>query len=405
VPIREKDETRAAVPGFRPSHILVHYDEIALKGRNRRRFEKRLAANIEAALEGVGPVRLRRIFGRLLIELEPEADAARAAARLGRVFGVSRFSPALRLAPRLEAAKEALAPLLGGLPARSFAMVCHRVNKQLPFSSSEANRELGAHVQALTGWPVRLDDPELSIYLFFVDRYAYLAFERLAGPGGLPYRSTGKVASLISGGIDSPVATYRILQRGAEAVFIHFHSFPHTSAASQDKVRHLARRLIPAGQTARLHLVPFAEAQHRIIAVTPAPFRVILYRRFMVRAAEAIARREGALALVTGESLGQVASQTLENLDTINRVATLPILRPLIGTHKATIVDEARRIGTFETSIEPHDDCCSFLMPRHPATYSTPEELETAEKDLDVAAMTQELVALAAAEELEGERD
>ena len=280
----------------------------------------------------------------------------------------------------------------------SFAIVTHRANKDLPFTSVDVNRELGARVVDRTGWKVQLDRPELEFHVYFVEKHAYLALERLAGPGGLPSGSTGKVACLLSGGLDSPVASYRMLKRGAAVVFIHFHSAPHTSAASQDKVRELATHVLAPGQTARLWMVPFAPTQQKIITDCPPPLRVILYRRYMMRAAEAIALRAGALALVTGDSLGQVASQTLENLNTISRVVTLPVLRPLVGMHKAEIIDDARRIGCYETSIEPHDDCCSYLMPRNPATRSTPEALDRAEEALDTDA---EVAALVEAAELE----
>jgi thiamine biosynthesis protein ThiI len=399
----EKDKSSiASLPGFRPSHFLVHYDEIALKGGNRERFERLLAANLKRALEGAGPHRVQRLFGRLVVELDKGASAGRLAARIARVFGVSRFAPALRLPPSIESLKEAVGAAVAGLPPRTFGVVCRRVNKRLPFTSADVARQVGAHIQALTGWPVHLDDPQLEVLIFLVDQFAYLGFGRLAGPGGLPTGSTGKVVSLISGGIDSPVATYRILKRGAEVVFVHFHSFPHTDAASQEKVREIGRLLLPPGHRARLYRVPFAELQERIVTGTPQQYRVVLYRRFMVRAAEAIARREGALALVTGESLGQVASQTLENLHTIGSAAALPILRPLIGTHKVEIVEEARRIGTFETSIEPHEDCCSFLMPRHPVTRSTPAELESIEQVFDIPLETEKLLQASTAEDLVG---
>jgi len=389
------------------THILVHYDEIALKGGNRRMFEACLERNIRAALRGLGECRVRRKYGRFLVKLGDRTTVDEACRRLARVVGIARFSPCIRLDPRLDAAKEHLALLVDrlledGKSPSSFAITTHRARKDLPFRSIDANRELGSLVVEKTGWKVRLDDPELPIHVWFVDHDAFVAVERLAGPGGLPSGSTGLVASLLSGGIDSPVATCRIIKRGAEVVLIHFHSFPHTSVASQDKVRELASLILQHGKTARLHMVPFAATQQRIVTECPAPLRVILYRRYMIRAAQAIAFQERALALVTGESLGQVASQTLENLDTIQQVATLPILRPLIGMHKAEIIEDARRIGTYETSIEPHDDCCSFLMPPKPATRSTPTQLEEAEGALDTEREIRELLESTEIEEIEG---
>ena len=234
------------------------------------------------------------------------------------------------------------------------------------------------------GWKVSLDTPELPIDVYIVEDAAYVAFRRDAGPGGMPHGTAGPVGCLLSGGIDSPVAAYRMIRRGCAPIFVHFHSAPFTDEASQEKVIDLARHLMRYKRAAPLYLVPFAELQRRIVAETKPAYRVILYRRFMMRCAERIAISHGARALVTGEALGQVASQTLENLATIDDVTTIPVLRPLIGFDKLEIVREAERIGTFETSIEPHDDCCSFLMPQNPATHTRPSDLEKAEADFDI---------------------
>ncbi|MBN1442606.1 MAG: tRNA 4-thiouridine(8) synthase ThiI [Planctomycetes bacterium] len=400
---REKNKPHAAeFPGFRPTHILLHYDEIALKGKNRIGFEKCLSASVKRALRGAGPLAVHRAYGRHIVELDESADREVCSRRLRRIFGLAAFTPVVRLPCDLDALESYLDSLLEGASPRSFAIACRRANKSLPFTSVDVNRRLGARVEALTGWPVRIGRPDLTIHVHLIDEHAYIGLERIQGPGGLPAGSTGRVVCLLSGGIDSPVAAHHVLRRGASAIFVHFHSAPHTSEASLEKVRELIRRILPHGHRARLYLVPFAGTQHRIIARCPAPLRVVLYRRFMLRAAEAIARREGALATVTGESLGQVASQTLENLGAIDRAAQLPVLRPLIGLHKAHIVDEARRIGTFDISIEPHDDCCSYLMPSQPATRSTPEQLDAAEQPLDVASEVETLLAEAAVETVDG---
>ena len=402
--IREKDKlTLTQLQGFRPSHILVHYDEVALKGRNRGMFEKRLHRNIQTALENVGELRVHRVYGRLIVELGKTADVDLCARRLARVFGVTRFSPMVRFSSDLEPIKSWLGERLEGLASRTFAVSCRRANKNLPFTSLDVNRELGDYVRRVTGWKVQIDDPELTIHVHLIEKSAYVGLDRMAGEGGLPTGTAGKVVGLLSGGIDSPVAIHHMLRRGAEVVFVHFHSFPHTTNASQDKVREMAQILLPHGHRADLYMVPFAETQQRIVTECPAAVRVILYRRFMMRAAEVIAERHGCLATVTGDSLGQVASQTLENIHTINAVTHLPVLRPLIGNHKAHIVDEARRIDTYETSIEPHDDCCSFLMPQRPATQSTPKQLAAAEASLDVEAEVRKLVESSTVEKVTGE--
>jgi len=421
----EKDKSpETARASLCVTHVLVHYDEIALKGGNRRFFENRLAKGIRTALKGLGTgengqCRVQPKHGRFLVKLgrgdtkgpdgtDPEgAPIEEVCRRLETVFGVARFSPCVRIDPTLENAAARLEELVDDMVARgispeSFAIVTHRARKDLPFQSLDANKHLGSVVHTRTGWPVKLKNPDLPIHVWFVDKDAFIAVERVAGPGGLPAGSTGRVVCLLSGGIDSPVSSYRIMKRGTSPIFVHFHSAPHTSTESQEKVRELAIKILHHGQRARLYMIPFAATQQRIITECPAPLRVVLYRRYMIRAAEAIALRDGAQALVTGDSLGQVASQTLENIDTIARVATLPILRPLVGMHKAEIVDDARAIGTYETSIEPHDDCCSFLMPPNPATRSTPEQLEEAEEALDTEAEIAELLEKAEVETIVG---
>ena len=388
-------------------HLLINYDEIALKGGNRRYFENRLQKNIRSALKDLGGSHLKPRFGRFLLRLGSETSLERVCSRLERIPGIALFSPCLSTSADLDSVKIAmdtvLEPLLeSGEEPDHFAVVSRRANKELPFTSTEANEIIGKYVQEKTGWKVRLKKPQLPLYLFFVNNDCFLALDRVRGLGGLPTGTTGKVACLLSGGIDSPVSTARIMKRGADAVFIHFHSHPHTTLASQEKVRDLAGQVVPLGHRVRLYMVPFAPTQNRIITECPARLRVILYRRYMVRAAEAIAHKEGARALVTGDSLGQVASQTLENLHTINAVATLPILRPLVGMHKAEIIRDAQQLGSFETSIEPHDDCCSYLMPPKPATRSTPEQLEAAEKNLDTESEIRELVENSTMEVVEG---
>lgn len=397
---RTKDAIRAPPGAFEPKALILHYDEVALKGRNRSWFEDVLVRSVRMAFRppgwsGARP-QVRRLYGRIRLDLPegPEgADWKEVAARLQRVFGIAYMVPVVSTQPTLESlAATAVRALAGVHGPRTFGVHCKRADKELPFTSMDVQRAVGAAVQAATGWKVQLEEPDLPVRIEVLSQTAFVGVGRLEGPGGLPSGVARKVVCLLSGGIDSPVSAYRILRRGASAVYVHFHSHPHTGIESQEKVRELASRLQPPGRRARLYLLPFAGLQRRIVASCPSALRVLLYRRFMVRAAELIARRESALALVTGENLGQVASQTLENLRTIDAVAGLPVLRPLIGMDKAEIVEEARRIGTFEVSIEPHDDCCSFLMPPNPATCSQPAELEEAEKVFDVEAETRALV-------------
>ena len=407
VSLSEKKQSDSAPALLDARHLLINYDEIALKGGNRRYFENRLQKNIRSALKDLGGSHLKPRFGRFLLRLGNETSLERVCSRLARIPGIALFSPCISSSADLDSVKSAMDTVLDPLLKRGeepdhFAVVSRRANKELPFTSTEANEIIGKYVQDKTGWKVRLKKPQLPLYLFFVNNDCFLALDRVRGQGGLPTGTTGKVACLLSGGIDSPVSSARIMKRGADAVFIHFHSHPHTTLASQEKVRDLAEQIVPPGHRVRLYMVPFAPTQNRIITECPARLRVILYRRYMVRAAEAIAHQEGAHALVTGDSLGQVASQTLENLHTINTIATLPILRPLVGMHKAEIIRDAQLLGSFETSIEPHDDCCSYLMPPRPATRSTPEQLEAAEKNLDTESEIRELVENSTVEIIDG---
>ncbi len=379
------------------SHIVVHYNEVGLKGRNRGRFENRLVKNLRRALQTVDSAgeapSVQRLFGRLAIRIDPPTNWRRVAQAASRVYGVSYLVPAVSCASTLDELRTTTGRLIAGIDDDPrFAVQCKRSSKSLPFDSMDVQRQIGAHVQGLKGWPVNLNDPELVIRIELVNNAAFVALSRIDGPGGLPSGVSGRVVCLQSGGIDSPVAAYRMLLRGSVPSYVHFHSYPHTGIESQQKVQDLVAKVHPVGIPSRLYMVPFTELQRRIVTDCRAGLRVILYRRFMVRVAAAIAASESALALVTGESLGQVASQTLENLHTIDAACPLPILRPLIGMDKIEIIATAKRIGTYETSIEPHDDCCSYLMPANPVTHSTPADLSRAEEIFDVDSEVESLV-------------
>ncbi len=380
-------EKRAERAG-RFDHVLVHYGELALKGGNRPIFEKTLIENISRALAGLHIKAVRKLYGRLVVDLAPDSPWEEVRQRLGRVCGVVNFSPAHRVEATVEDIEAAVDEATSQYAFDSFRVQTKRADKTFALNTPELNAHIGARVQAATGAAVDLSDAaDFTLLIEIVSGTALVACERHPGPGGLPVGVSGRVACMLSGGIDSPVAAYRMLKRGCRVDFIHFHSYPYTDRASVDKVLEVAELLTRFQNRASVSLVPFAEVQQRIVAETPAHLRIILYRRFMVRISEGIAQGLGAKALVTGESLGQVSSQTLTNITTIEAAAARPIFRPLIGMDKQEIINLARAIGTYEVSIQPHDDCCSFLMPRRPATRSTPEELEAAEAALDVEAL------------------
>lgn len=381
--------------------LAVHYAEIGLKGRNRPRFEGDLAKNLERQLAPVGRVRVRRLFGRLLVELAGDPTLEELRERIGRVFGVAYWSVATICDPDLVAIEKAVDQFTAQESFASFGVRARRADKSHPFTSSELARHLGARVQAASGARVDLGDPELWIEIHVLSREAIVLHGRQPGPGGMPVGSAGRVLAMISGGIDSPVASWLMLKRGCSLRYVHFHSSPFTSPASQEKVRDLVARLACHQGPVTLFMAPFAEIQQVLVKEAPAEPRIVLYRRFMLRVAEALARRERALGIVTGDSLGQVSSQTLGNMDTINRAATLPVLRPLVGFDKAEIIERARAIGTFEISIEPDEDCCSYLMPRKPATWTRPEPIAQIEAQLDVDGMVEQALVQVQRERIE----
>jgi thiamine biosynthesis protein ThiI len=368
--------------------VAVHYAEIGLKGRNRPWFEQTLRRRLALALKPLGRVRIEPLFGRLLVEL-PDGPFEAARERLERVFGVAYFGRVTRCEPTPDAIAMAAETLVSKQDARTFGVRARRTDKRHPFTSMELARSVGAHVVQKTGATVDLTAPELWVEIHVLSKEALLFHERCPGPGGMPTGTAGRVVSLISGGIDSPLSSFQMMRRGCEVSFVHFHSSPYTSEASIEKVRDLVALLARYQGPSDLHLVPFGDLQQSLVREAPADPRVVLYRRFMLRIADSIARSVGALGLVTGESLGQVSSQTLANLDTISRAVNLQVLRPLIGMDKGEIVDRARTLGTYEISIEPDEDCCSYLMPRSPATWMRPEELDAIEDRLDVKALVE----------------
>ncbi len=306
------------------------------------------------------------------------------ARRLATVFGIGGIRAVELAGHTIEDLQAYLEPGLRNIEPRSFAVRCKRSEKRFPMTSPEIERTLGGFVQEQTGWPVDLSNPDLTIHVLVDENGLFTWTHSVPGPGGLPVGVGGHATCLISGGIDSPVAAYQLMKRGMRLDFVHFHSVPRTDPASLEKAEDLVKILTRYQGPARLAMVPLLPIQEEIAARCPAELRVLLYRRFMLRLAEGAARRFRSDALITGESLGQVASQTIQNLRAVESVATMPVLRPLIGLDKPEIIAIARRIGTYKTSILPHFDCCSFLLPDRPATKSTSAELDDAETTLDV---------------------
>jgi thiamine biosynthesis protein ThiI len=364
--------------------VLIRYHEIALKKGNRQYFTELLKRNLLAAVKDLGAKEVRSLPARLLLTFKSDVDPLVLIQRIGGVFGVANFSIVERTSRDIEVLKTRILESLNGARFASFRIETQRGDKTFPLTSPEINRELGAAVKAKTGARVDLENAEFTVTVEILPRDAFFGFDKISGAGGLPVGASGRVVALISGGFDSPVAAYRMMQRGCRVVFVHFHSAPYQDKTSQDKVRDLVKLLTRHQFLSRLYLVPFGEIQRQIVAAVARPLRVVLYRRMMLRIAEAIARKAKAMALVTGESLGQVASQTLENMAVIQQAARLPILRPLVGMDKQEIIDQSRRIGTFEISSVPDQDCCQLFVPKHPATKARFGDVEADEAKFDV---------------------
>jgi thiamine biosynthesis protein ThiI len=283
----------------------------------------------------------------------------------------------------LEAVQETAEKALTGRSFETFRVTARRADKTFPLTSQQVNEVLGDFVRKR--FPVRVDlkNPELTLFVQILPKEAFVHLEKVPGPGGLPVGVAGRVIALVSGGIDSPVAAYRMMRRGCPVIFVHFHGAPFLDRRTQEKTREIVKLLTRFQYTSRLYLVAFGEIQQEVVVNVPAPYRVLVYRRLMARIAEHLAGLEGAGAIVTGESLGQVASQTLENLTVIEEAVKLPLLRPLIGMDKEEISEGAKGIGTYEISVQPDQDCCTLFIPRHPATRATMEQMGRAELGLD----------------------
>ena len=371
-------------------YYIVKYHELALKGKNRPMYVKQLADNLRSATRGTGVRRVWRGHSMLGLTLSEKADPAEVAARIGDCFGVARYFLAHRLPRDLQAVEKLLTSTVPELSARSFRITARRSDKDYLTTSYEINNRLGDFVRSITGWKVQLKGADLNIQVDVLPKEILVYFHENKGYGGLPVGVSGRAACLLSGGIDSPVAAWHMMKRGCVVEYIHFHSYPLVDASSIDKAIELVEHLTRFQGRSTLHLVPFSGAQRQIIVSTPSKSRVILYRRLMMRIAERIAERSGSLALVTGDSLGQVASQTLHNLAAIEDASTMPVLRPLVGANKQEIIDAARSIGTYEVSIQPDQDCCSLFVPKSPETRSSPARAAWLESALPVVDLVKE---------------
>ena len=386
--------------------IICHYGEIALKGKNRKFFEEKLIENLKRALKGQSPFgdspRVQRISGRILVELparigyaEGVAGGSEKAKRdkikevLRNVFGIVYFSFAVSCEQEIEAIKGKATELLKPKEFETFRIETKRGKKDFPLTSQEINEKVGEYVLKKLKIKVNLENPDITCFIEIVEKYAFLYLGKIKGLGGLPVGVSGKVISLLSGGIDSPVASFYGMRRGAEVIFLHFHTQKQNSINKTEKI---VRTLNKYQFSSKLYLIPFLNIQKEIFQKTNPEYGCILCRRFMFRIAEILAEKEKANALLTGENIGQVASQTLVNLGVSQEVTKLPVLRPLIAMDKKDIIEKAKEIGTFDISILAEEFYCQRFLPKHPKTKANLKKVKEEEKKLNLEKLIKEAV-------------
>lgn len=387
-------ETQAAVapsPAVGEPCVLLKFGEIALKGQNRPMFEQQLYTNLRRALRDVGRVRLWPREGVILLRPDDGVDLDAVVRRARDVLGIVWVHPGVRVEKAPQAAAKAAVELLSGNRHGTFAVRARRRDKRFPMRSSELAAHIGAEVQRAYGFPVDLSKPDMQVRVE-VDRHEVIVFsDAVPGHGGLPVGVSGRAVVLLSGGIDSPVAAYRMMRRGLRCDFIHFSGMPHTGPESIYKAYALVNRLERHQTGSRLWVVPFGKAQQQLASAGGGRLQIVAQRRIMLKVGAELARRQAAGALVTGDALGQVSSQTLPNLGALDDAVDVPILRPLVGWDKTEIMGEARKLGTLTISELPDEDCCTLLTPRYAATRAAIDDLRTIERRLDVGEMAEQL--------------
>jgi len=383
---------------------IVRCGESALKGKNKPYFERMLVQRIKKNLKDEGGVTVERVDGLIFVRTPEDIPQEDVLKRVGRVFGVDSISPAVEVPiegldaeSALDAiGREAVAFMMKQIESRgikTFKVDAKRADKTFAIQSPDIGKRIGARVlKGCKVLKVDVHEPDCYLYINVRRNFAYLYDKKIAGYGGLPLGTNGRGMVLLSGGIDSPVATFMMAHRGMYLDAVHFHSYPYTSERAFEKVKELAGILTDYCGRIRMFSINLLPIQEQIVQNCPEEETTILVRRFMMRIAEAIAKREGDLMLVTGESLGQVASQTAASLVVTDAAVSLPVMRPLIAMDKTQIMDIARDIGTFETSIQPYEDCCTVFLPKHPVTQPKLERIEASESRLDVDALVSKAV-------------
>ncbi|MDZ5712481.1 tRNA uracil 4-sulfurtransferase ThiI [Jeotgalibacillus haloalkalitolerans] len=375
--------------------ILIRYGEISTKGRNRNKFIKRLQQNISDACSDLSPFRIESGRDRMHLELNHPEEAQQVMERLELIFGIQSFSPVVKSGRELEEVKQHAVQLVQSVASEGtlFKVRARRADKNYPLDTNELNYEIGSHVlRQVPGLKVEMKKPEVELTVEVRSEAVYLSAQTIQGAGGMPIGSGNKAVLMLSGGLDSPVAGYQMMKRGVELEAVHFFSPPFTSEKSKEKVMQLASELAGFSGSVKLHIVPFTKIQQTIHQQVPENYTMTSTRRLMLRIADEIKKKTGSKAIVTGESLGQVASQTLESMEAINAVTNTPVLRPLIASDKTDIIEIAKKIGTFETSILPYEDCCTIFTPAAPKTRPKTEKVAFYESFIDFDEMIRQSV-------------
>ena len=358
--------------------IIVRYSEIALKGKNRIFFERMLIDNIQRKIRTKS---IKRPRGRILVELLPDVDIS----GFDKIFGIASYSVAEEINLDIEVIKENALKLAKGVDSsKTFKVDTKRLDKSYPLKSPEISSIVGEVIHEELGLKVDLKNPEVVIGVEIINGSAYIYRDTIQGLGGLPVGVSGKVLSLLSGGIDSPVSSLLMMKRGCVVDFIHFHNYPYVKKQSIDKVKELYDIVSKYEYKSRLFLIPFTDVQKQIVSKCAPKLRVLLYRRMMLKISERVAKEHNIKALITGENLAQVSSQTLSNMFCVQDCTDLLMLRPLVGMDKFEIINLAKKYGTYEKSIEPHDDCCTFFVPKHPETNAKLDFILEEESKIDV---------------------
>lgn len=374
-------------------HILIRYSEIALKGKNRTKFLTRLQENIQYKLREFPSIKVRRTQGRIFVLLNGQ-NPVPILERCRHIFGISSLSLALKVENDVNQIEKAVLYVLkNSNHTKTFKVTVKRANKNFPVPSQEMNHVLGSYLLKNTSdYTVDVHNPDLEIKVEIRDDATYITTETIEGAGGLPVGTGGKTLLLLSGGIDSPVAGYLAMKRGVELEVIHFHSPPFTSERAKQKVLDLTKALTVFGKAIKVHVIPFTELQQEINRVIPSAYTMTVMRRVMLRISEIVCRNESILSMTTGENLGQVASQTMESMHSINEVTNYPILRPLITMDKKEIIEVSKKINTYPISIRPYEDCCTIFIPKSPKTNPKREKVKEMEKNNDFSTLIDEAV-------------